>query len=907
MRYPLHHDDSMTARVNISVSNDCFFRPSSHLAVETMLKRCTRLKVVITVFLYILPLYLFTSVCSSNGVIVSVVLELENIFFYIRRNILMLLNAYNYLLLCLFASMRSSYVSLAKLKVQMYAVSCMLTVLVGAAVAQWLAHSPPTKAIRARSPTGSLPNFRLWESCCAGFLGVLPFPPPLHSSAPTPVELQTHTLGARAEIKDNGGNSRYMPPVDDKQDGCLKQTTKMEGIGRETKGNKITRMKCESIRKKENITSKETANTSKRELRLTEQRNFHIKVTLCIYVHTPQRVKEPSRHVFNLVSEHNGTPVSGWKYREVNQARLLPTGGTWRLAPYTLRFGAAVAQRLEHLPPNKAYWVRFSAPGFSHGGIVPNVAAATEDEVEVSCPYSPLSTYFRTVGPGYIGHEYCIMQSLLLAGREPMKSRDDSVPINMSRQMSNSAGLGLVCDTHLRCHVVLLWWGRGDSAARPFASRQGEPGSIRGTGVAPEFFARGNRPGRCRWLTVFLGDIPFPPGLAFRCYSMLRTMLLRVQGREAREPYGRQFHARLVPHRSYAQGVQCFRPNALLCNEVSTEQRRNARAGEAGNPREDPPTNGIVRRDSHMRESVEARSGIGRGSPWWEAGRLTAQPPNKLDSTTLCDLCFHLLVVHWLLLHRRHVIRRSFSRVLLIGSRCTQGGAYTLQSNYNEPPNNMLSVAIGCCLLEKACSYLTGPLRIRQHRHGSYVISLPTISTYQKVRNYFSSIVANFTRRMSLSAPVKMYAVVLTPITPGYTEAMIIPPPPFSPPQPSHPSYIAVRYLTLCFTPKQPLDTSCPDAERQHHPESLLIYYTYGSDYSPTPLWRTGFESRPPYFSQVGIVSDDRENAGVGETGDPRENSPTSGIVQHDSHMRKSGSNPAGNRTAVCLGGRRLA
>ncbi|KAJ8888820.1 hypothetical protein PR048_008314 [Dryococelus australis] len=33
-----------------------------------------------------------------------------------------------------------------------------------------------------------------------------------------------------------------------------------------------------------------------------------------------------------------------------------------------------------------------------------------------------------------------------------------------------------------------------------------------------------------------------------------------------------------------------------------------------------------------------------------------------------------------------------------------------------------LPVAIGCCLLEKSFSYLTGPLRIRQLRHGSYVI-----------------------------------------------------------------------------------------------------------------------------------------------------------------------------------------
>ncbi|KAJ8881220.1 hypothetical protein PR048_017694 [Dryococelus australis] len=44
-----------------------------------------------------------------------------------------------------------------------------------------------------------------------------------------------------------------------------------------------------------------------------------------------------------------------------------------------------------------------------------------------------------------------------------------------------------------------------------------------------------------------------------------------------------------------------------------------------------------------------------------------------------------------------------------------------------------LSIAIGCCLLGKALSYLTGPLKIRQHRHGSYVIRVQTVNTRQKV------------------------------------------------------------------------------------------------------------------------------------------------------------------------------
>ncbi|KAJ8869958.1 hypothetical protein PR048_028969 [Dryococelus australis] len=55
-------------------------------------------------------------------------------------------------------------------------------------VAEQLACTPPTKAIRVQSPAGSLRIFaygdRAGRCCCsAGFLGDLPFPPPFHSGA----------------------------------------------------------------------------------------------------------------------------------------------------------------------------------------------------------------------------------------------------------------------------------------------------------------------------------------------------------------------------------------------------------------------------------------------------------------------------------------------------------------------------------------------------------------------------------------------------------------------------------------------------------------------------------------------------------------------------------------------------
>ncbi|KAJ8885229.1 hypothetical protein PR048_011425 [Dryococelus australis] len=51
------------------------------------------------------------------------------------------------------------------------------------------------------------------------------------------------------------------------------------------------------------------------------------------------------------------------------------------------------------------------------------------------------------------------------------------------------------------------------------------------------------------------------------------------------------------------------------------------RSMETGDCRKYPPTSGIVQHDSHMRGTGVARPGIGPSSSWWEASRLTAQPP----------------------------------------------------------------------------------------------------------------------------------------------------------------------------------------------------------------------------------------------------------------------------------------
>ncbi|KAJ8866400.1 hypothetical protein PR048_032243 [Dryococelus australis] len=54
------------------------------------------------------------------------------------------------------------------------------------------------------------------------------------------------------------------------------------------------------------------------------------------------------------------------------------------------------------------------------------------------------------------------------------------------------------------------------------------------------------------------------------------------------------------------------------------------------------------------------------------------------------------------------------------------------------------------------------------------------------------------------------------------------------------------------------------------------------------------YAARSKTVRAIEVNMERRRNEGAGETGDPRENPQTSGIVRHDSHLRKSG-DPAGD------------
>ncbi|KAJ8876127.1 hypothetical protein PR048_024036 [Dryococelus australis] len=69
--------------------------------------------------------------------------------------------------------------------------------------------------------------------------------------------------------------------------------------------------------------------------------------------------------------------------------------------------------------------------------------------------------------------------------------------------------------------------------------------------------------------------------------------------------------------------------------------------------------------------------------------------------------------------------------------------------------------------------------------------------------------------------------------------------------------------------------------------------------------WLHVYEAANGELTPAPVSREQRRNEGEGQTGDPREGPPTSGIVRHDSHTRKSGSDPAGNRARFAwMGGR---
>ncbi|KAJ8879799.1 hypothetical protein PR048_020407 [Dryococelus australis] len=116
----------------------------------------------------------------------------------------------------------------------------------------------------------------------------------------------------------------------------------------------------------------------------------------------------------------------------------------------------------------------------------------------------------------------------------------------------------------------------------------------------------------------------------FNSITLIGSQDLAVKSRPNLFTHGARTKVARCPFESEeiwtALNIEVLRADDLAI-EASMEQRRNEGAGETGDIRENSPTNGIVRHDSHMRKSGVNRPGMEPELPCWEASRLTAQSP----------------------------------------------------------------------------------------------------------------------------------------------------------------------------------------------------------------------------------------------------------------------------------------
>ncbi|KAJ8888434.1 hypothetical protein PR048_007924 [Dryococelus australis] len=99
---------------------------------------------------------------------------------------------------------------------------------------------------------------------------------------------------------------------------------------------------------------------------------------------------------------------------------------------------------------------------------------------------------------------------------------------------------------------------------------------------------------------------------------VVATIVAPIDGKRGRDGGRKCIRNRLCPYTPLIMGacIATLNIEVLRADEASMERRRNVKAGEAGDPREDPPTSGIFRHDSHLRKSGVARPGIEPISPW---------------------------------------------------------------------------------------------------------------------------------------------------------------------------------------------------------------------------------------------------------------------------------------------------
>ncbi|KAJ8882824.1 hypothetical protein PR048_014638 [Dryococelus australis] len=342
-----------------------------------------------------------------------------------------------------------------------------------------------------------------------------------------------------------------------------------------------------------------------------------------------------------------------------------------------------------------------------------------------------------------------------------------------------------------------------------------------------------------------------------------------------------------------------------------SQRRWNARAGEMGVPRENPPASGVVQHVSHMRKSGSAPA-LATAPPlplfpqlsqrrlfvFERALQTDKSPGSHPRAATGCRNLLHLI-----LSSGQHVLLLIACFVVL------EGPGLPLQ--YQTPDRRSSCGEFGghwpgVRVFSKLSPFLlrlhsaTPPPPISSHRNHSFRVAEVPISSYPIV----TLPRAGTWEKSCPRSPIGAYM---------------------------SPSRWRLMVDGLCDCASRHKRSHCSTSARVVIARFMLSRRL--SSWSPPPSHRRleiynnawvglvfGLCRRntvnqyltrrhPPngalssWGLQVPVVPghDGRGNAGAGETGVPRENQPASGIVQHDSHMRGSGSEHARDRTQIVV------
>ncbi|KAJ8893903.1 hypothetical protein PR048_006504 [Dryococelus australis] len=238
-----------------------------------------------------------------------------------------------------------------------------------------------------------------------------------------------------------------------------------------------------------------------------------------------------------------------------------------------------------------------------------------------------------------------------------------------------------------------------------------------------------------------------------------------------------------------------------------------------------------------------ARPGIEPGSPWWEASRRTTQPPRPL----------HILTPTIFAKHR-------------------------LNCNLSDPTGNRIRFAVVGG--EQSDSYNTAaPRACRGGMRRREGVRARRVNVPHRRSLALS-------QQLDLAAPLRVHLE-----------------------RSRCRSDRQQRRATVLHDDRSRMTTARETGVPRHNPLANSIVQ-HDSHMQKSGVTRRGLNpdrlggrltAQPPWPRPSRVSMEQRRNASAGETGNPLGNPSTSGIVRHNSHLRKSGSDLTGDRTRLAL------